>query len=456
MAPISPSLGFLFAHRTPKSSEPIPDLFVSSLELDVRDADAAKLVGRDASPTLAMSPMQQHDLQTRTIDKRAATTFVHGSGTRPPGSFNNKGFFALFALLGVGMVLASLWFFFWAKNGGFQWREGDWDDYKSTVLRRKGPDGKTLSNATKSTKLGGGKSIYGSQRFAWQKNMARSVVGKDEKGRKGVLGKRGWAKTHSITYSDDFTETLASQTVSDEMAELRTEPDYDNGHHSKRYRDRDVRNYKKEKPARVGGLNRAADGSHFDYSNTDRSDIMTESVVTDNSSQPMIPKHKDNKQKEKERAERKAREDAAKMERRWKREAEEAAAALARENARNIAQPSAARKSGTPSKQPSPQKHRRDRDSSRSASPRKRDFSYTNGPESEILTTAYTGSTSQRTSSYYDEYRPRASENPRYSSDYGHANRASKSRQSSPRKKPQGGRGGGGGYRRGGTDSDLE
>lgn len=453
MAPLPPVLGFLFAPRTLKSTEPIPDIFISSNELDIRDADASKLVGRDASPSPALSPMQEHDLGTRMIEKRADSTFVHGQGTKPPDAFNNKGFFALFAILGAAMVLVSLWFFFWAKNGGFQWREGDWDDYKSTVLRRKGPDGKTLSNATKSTKLGGGKSIYGSQRFAWQKNMARSVVSKDEKGRKGILGKRGWAKTHSVTYSDDFTETLASQTVSDEMTELRTEPDYDNGHHSKRYRDRDVRAYKKEKPARVGGLNRVADGSHFDYSNTDRSDVMTESVVTDNSSQPMLSKPKDNRQKDKDRAERKAREDAAKMERRWKREAEESAAALARENTR--VPPPAARKSGSPSKQPSPQKHRRDRSASRSASPRKRDFSYTNGPESEILSTAYTQSTSQRTSSYYDEYRPRASENPRYSSDYGHANRASKSRQSSPRKK-QTGRGGGGGYRRGGTDSDLE
>lgn len=455
MAPVPPVLGFLFAPRTIKSTEPIPDIFVSSLELDVRDADPAKIVGRDASPTPALSPIQAHDVQTKTIEKRATSTFIKGQGTSPPDSINNKGFFALFAILGAGMVIASLWFFFWAKNGGFHFHEGDWDDYKSTVLRRKGPDGKTLSNATKSTKLGGGKSIYGSQRFAWQQNAARSVVGKDEKGRKGVLGKRGWAKTHSITYTDDFTETLASQTVTDEMTELRTEPDYDNGHHSKRYRDRDVHAYKKEKPARVGGLNRVADGSHFDYTNTDRSDIMSESVVTDNSSQPILPKPKNNKQNDKERAERKAREEAARMERRWKREAEEAAAALARENARVAPPPSAARKSTSPSKRPSPQKHRRDRASSRSASPKKRDFSYTNGPESEVLSTAYSQSTSQRTASYYDEYRPRASENPRYSSDYGHANRASRSRQSSPRKKAPA-RGGGGGYRRGGTDSDLE
>ena len=58
--------------------------------------------------------------------------------------------------VGVSFVLGAIWFFFWAKNGGFKWRKGDWEEYKSTVLRRKGPNGTTLSNATKSTILGGG------------------------------------------------------------------------------------------------------------------------------------------------------------------------------------------------------------------------------------------------------------------------------------------------------------
>ncbi|CAK4030332.1 hypothetical protein BST61_czeina37g000160 [Lecanosticta acicola] len=448
MAPITSRLGFLAAPRTVKSAEPVANIFVSSLELDMRDESSAGLYTR-GEDVPALSPIQQHDVLAGAVQKRADSTFVPGQGTKAPDTFNNGGFFALFAILGAAMVLASLWFFFWAKNGGFKWQQGDWDDYKSTVLRRKGPDGKTLSNATKSTKLGGG-TIAGTQRYAWQKNMARSVVSKDEKGRKGILGKRGWAKTHSITYSDDFTDSLGTRTVTDEMAEVRSEPDF--GHHSKRYRDRDVRQYKKEKPARVGGLNRAADGSNFDYTNTDRSDVMTESVLTESSEQPMIPKKKDdNKRKEKERAERKAREEAARMERRWKREAEEAAAALARESER-IPPPPAAKKSAGPSKNPSSaQKPRRDR-GSRSNSPKKRDFSYTNGPESEVLSTAYTQSTSQRTSSYYDEYRPRASE--RYSSEYGHTARSS--RQSSPRKKQGRGAPRSGGYRRGNTDSDLE
>lgn len=399
---------------------PIVDLYTSSLELDARSTHPLHLLLARAD--------------------EATTAPKHGLGATPPEKINNAGFFALFAILGVALVGVSLWFFFWAKNGGFHFQEGDWDDYKSTVLRRKGPDGKTLSNATKSTKLGGG-TIAGSQHYAWQKQAARSVVGRDEKGRKGILAKRGWAGTHSVLYSDDYmTESFATQTVSDEMTELRPDNvDLEQGHgHSKRYRDRDVHQYKKEKPARVGGLNRVADAdsSHYDYTNSNRSDIMSETVISTSSDQPILPK-KDNRQREQERAERKAREEAARMERRWRREAEAAAAALAQEST------ATRKKSAAPTK-PSPSKQRERREASRSTSPKKRDFSYTNGPESETLSTAYTQSTapSQRTASYYDSYRPKAE--------------SSRPRQSSPRKKQGAPTTRSGGYRRGGTDSDLE
>ncbi|KAK5707751.1 hypothetical protein LTR97_000289 [Elasticomyces elasticus] len=432
MAPTSPRLASLIA-----------GLHESSLELDKR-GDA--------------SPLQLHKALTA---RAPASTYVPGSGTKPPTAFNNNFFLALFAIIGTAMVIASLWFFFWAKNGGFHYQENDWDDYKSTVLRRKGPDGKTLSNATKSTKLGyGASTIAGTQYHRQQKHIAKSVVGRDEKGRKGITAKRGWAKTHSILYSDDYmTESFpATQTESD-MTELRTEPDTNNGH-SKRYRDRDVQQYKKEKPARVGGLNRLADGSHFGTT------IAGSETMSDASSQPMLPKER-NHEREKERAERKARDEVSRMERRWKKEAEEAAALIARENAASRPPPPPAhvspKKAAVPSSsKPSAQKQRQ---SSRSASPKKRDFSYQTGAPSEVLSTAYTGYTGEtgtsgtRTASYYDEYRPRASENPRYSSEQGvgagaGAGAGERSRQSSP-KKGAGRKAREGGYRRG-ADSDLD
>lgn len=410
--------------------------------------DFAILQRRDDGSLL--SPIEARDLARREILKRDSSNFTPGEGTSPPGNFNNQAMLALFATLGALMVLASLWFFFFAKNGGFQFKEGDWDDYKSTVLRRKGPDGRTLSNATKSTKLGGS-TIAGTQRYKWAKQAARSVVSKDEKGRKGVLGKRGWGGTHSVTYSDDFTTTVGTQTVSD-MTEIREVPEPDYNNHSKRYRDRDVREYKKERPARVGGLNRAADGSHVDTS------YNGSETYSEASERPILQKQKQ-ESKERERAERNARVEAAKMERRWKKEAEEAAAALARESARSIPSP---KKTASPA-HPSANKQRQSsrpqsRSASRSASPKKRetrDFSYGTGPGTEVLSTAYTGSNSNtnRSASYYDAYRPQAASNSnpnlRYSTgDYGTVNKKS-TRTPSPKKKAPGG------YRRG-ADSDFD
>ena len=109
------------------------------------------------------------------------------------------------------------------------WRKGDWEDYKSTVLRRKGPDGKTLSNATASTELGGG-SVVGSMGVY----DAESVV--YEHGAKNGNGKGKKVKGK--------------------------------GKKGRAARDEDVRAYRHEKPAKVGGLNRQPDATYTDYTNT--------------------------------------------------------------------------------------------------------------------------------------------------------------------------------------------
>jgi hypothetical protein len=59
-----------------------------------------------------------------------------GAGVTPPTSIPNKLVFVVFGLIGLGFVVTGIWFFFWAKNGGFYFKENDWDDYKSTVVRR--------------------------------------------------------------------------------------------------------------------------------------------------------------------------------------------------------------------------------------------------------------------------------------------------------------------------------
>jgi hypothetical protein len=152
---------------------------------------------------------------------------------------NNNLFLVLFALIAGGMALTGLWFFFISKRGGFHWKKGDWDDYKSTVLRRKGPDGKTLSNATKSTKLGGG-----------------SIVPK-------------WA-------ADESSMGSKSNFGDPEMGEATRHPPRPHGSQV----DPEFKAYRHEKPAAVGGLNKPVEGSHYDYTNTDPSTVSSQQKLT--------------------------------------------------------------------------------------------------------------------------------------------------------------------------------
>ncbi|PGH04328.1 hypothetical protein AJ79_07108 [Helicocarpus griseus UAMH5409] len=159
-------------------------------------------------------------------------------GIVDPHNINMQGLMALFALIGAAFVLAAIWFFFWAKNGGFVWRKGDWEEYKSTVLRRKDSNGRTLTNASKSTDLGGG-SIVGRGYSDYQSsgdattNVDGSTVSGEKPRRKGLR-----------------------ETAKQKLLRKRREEQWEGGG------DDDVRAYRHEKPARVGGLNREADGEY--------------------------------------------------------------------------------------------------------------------------------------------------------------------------------------------------
>ncbi|KAH8690166.1 hypothetical protein BGW36DRAFT_67915 [Talaromyces proteolyticus] len=181
-----------------------------------------------------------------------------GSGSISPTNINMQGMLALFAILGASFVIASIWFFFWAKNGGFVWRRGDWEDYKSTVLRRKGPDGKTLSNATKSTKLGGG-SINGytddGGTVTDMTETATTVT--NEKGQQPRRKKK-------------FRET-----AKEKLLRKRKEENWEG------QGDDDMRAYRKEKPARVGGINAQGDTTYYgtDYTPSSPPTAYTESEM---------------------------------------------------------------------------------------------------------------------------------------------------------------------------------
>ena len=229
-----------------------------------------------ASDLAGFSPMAIHDVH---LAKRADQRVDPSAGAKDPRAYNNVAFQVLFAFIGVGMVIGALWFFFWAKNGGFKWQNNDWEDYKSTVLRRKGPDGKTLSNATKSTKLGGGSVVHG-----------------------GSYG----APT-SIGYTDE-TGTTVSEMREVEEGKGRHHFGIRGGdadrkkkkkrhEHDNDYKDPELRAYRDERPARVGGLNRQADGMYTDYSATGTEPSELGSNV---SSRPLVKEKKSDKEKKKE------------------------------------------------------------------------------------------------------------------------------------------------------------
>ena len=203
----------------------------------------------------ALSPMAARALHlAKSFTKREEYKSIAAAGSQPAANLSGPGFQVLFALIAVGMTLTAIWFFFWAKNGGFKWREDDWEDYKSTVLRRKGPDGKTLSNATKSTRLGGGSVVHGGSygaptsigytdetgTSADPNELRDAEEGKSRHGMRGGDGRRH--KKHRRDHTND-------------------------------YNDPDLDGYRHEKAARVGGINRQADGEYTDYSPTEPSDL---------------------------------------------------------------------------------------------------------------------------------------------------------------------------------------
>lgn len=220
------------------------DLSVSSLELDRRTSPAdifPSVLDKRSPPRVVPSLTARTSDSSSPLDvgnvlrarNAAAPAYTPGSGAVTPVAINNNAVLALFGLLSASLVIASIWFFFWAKNGGFRFRKNDWSEYKSTVLRRKGPNGTTLSGATKTTELGGG-SVVG------EMDDEASVGIREKVGRRGKKGKN-----------------------------------VKNSH------DNDVRAYRHEKPARVGGLNREADGSYHDYTTTEPSEF----------SAPFTPQH---------------------------------------------------------------------------------------------------------------------------------------------------------------------
>src|SRR4051812_42954725 len=166
----------------------------------------SSLLARNANPVPSPieNPSATH-LLTRALTARDSTNTIDPSkGVTPFDTVPNKFVFVVIGLIGAGFVITGIWFFFIAKNGGFYFSENDWDDYKSTVLRRKGPNGTTLSGATESTDLGGGSIVHGqSKRSRWgRKNKKTKKNGSGMEKYKDLDEEESTVGTRSEVYSD--------------------------------------------------------------------------------------------------------------------------------------------------------------------------------------------------------------------------------------------------------------
>lgn len=174
-------------------------------------------------------------------------------------------------------MITGIWFFFWAKNGGFVFRENDWEEYKSTVMRRKGPNGTLLTGATPSTQLGGG-SIYKDVDDATTEADNTTVIS----GTTGISGITGGV---SDIYGREKRRKKREQKEREKerrREEKEREKDEKRaGKNSRRKVGADgalideeaeaeakahLRQYRHEKAARVGGINKETEGSSWDGS----------------------------------------------------------------------------------------------------------------------------------------------------------------------------------------------
>ncbi|KAK8101222.1 uncharacterized protein PG998_007368 [Apiospora kogelbergensis] len=234
-------------------------------------------------------------LAARDENKKDDKDIPPPTGIIDPHQINNKGMFALFALIGVAFVAVGIWFFFWAKNGGFYFREDDWDDYKTTVLRRRGPNGTLLSNATKSTKLGGG-SIYkdlddGSTEYTGAQTHSHLSGRTDDTG----------STLSGVTAGASDLAAREKRAAKRERRDREREKKRDRKHRHGRKVGEDgalvdeeaeaeakdaMRAYRHEKAARVGGINKESEGSQWDGSTNPGSSTAGSTLLSDHQPAP--------------------------------------------------------------------------------------------------------------------------------------------------------------------------
>ncbi|KAI2471870.1 hypothetical protein F4781DRAFT_61822 [Annulohypoxylon bovei var. microspora] len=269
----------------------LPNLEAHARNLIAAARDAAhQITSRSSSNTLATpaealrqaGPLVARSILLARDDSSTSNGDTH-KGVVSPQNINNTFVFVLFGLIGAAFVCAGIWFFFWARNGGFHFKDNDWDDYKSTVLRRKGPNGTILSGATPSTQLGGG-SVYkdiddGATEYTGGLTQmtgdtgdtgstltgitagASDITGREKRRQKRERKEREREKKKDRRNREKTGRRVGEDGVLvDEAAEAAAKDH--------------LRAYRHEKAARVGGINKQAEGSQWDGS-TNRDDSTT-------------------------------------------------------------------------------------------------------------------------------------------------------------------------------------
>lgn len=250
---------------------------------EVTPADAAAALGPLAARSVLMG---RDDAQSNSVDP--------ARGVTNPNNINNTAMFVFFGFIGAAFVITGIWFFFWARNGGFYFKQDDWDDYKSTVLRRKGPNGTILSGATPSTNLGGG-SIYKDMDDGSTEDATTVVSGTTgvtaTTGVTGITGgvsdfsgreKRRKKREQKEREKERRREEKAAEKLSKKNKKTRkiNEEGVLVDEEAEAEAKAHLRNYRHEKPARVGGLNKEAEGSAWDGSTQPSNSTVVESTVT--------------------------------------------------------------------------------------------------------------------------------------------------------------------------------
>ncbi|KAI1648594.1 uncharacterized protein F4817DRAFT_333376 [Daldinia loculata] len=260
---------------------PLPSLAAHARSLLSAARDTANDLAARSTTNIPSSPadalQQLGPLAARSIllarddDNGEQKVDPHKGAVRPQ-DINNTFVFVLFGLIGAAFVCTGIWFFFWAKNGGFYFKEDDWDDYKSTVLRRKGPNGTILSNATATTQLGGG-SVYkdvddGRTEYTGGLTQITGDTGStltgitagasDLSARERRRQKRERKDREREKKKDRRNREKAGRRVGEDgvLVDEQAEADAKD----------QLRAYRNEKAARVGGINKESEGSTWDGS----------------------------------------------------------------------------------------------------------------------------------------------------------------------------------------------